>query len=153
VSTLPEPGRSWLKVSAYHERLIIIIGALRLEGNMFIQDTAGIVKRLRLNVELLVQASNQLFFMGSSWPEVFWTTLQINNHIFYCMSDLGQIIEELDGNSTKTVDFGILNHLTRAESIRLSNLEDMRQKLASVWRHLEGEKQGILQAARRRAGQ
>ena len=120
---------------------------------MFIQDTAGIVKRLRLNVKLLLQASNQLFFIGSSWPEVFWTTLQINNRIFYCMSDLGQIIDELDGRPAKTVDFGILNHLTRAESIRLSNLEDMRQKQASVWRHLEGEKQGILQAARRRAGQ
>jgi len=62
---------------------------------MYPFDVSGIVTRLRLDLEHLFQANNQLIFMGRSWPTAEWLTMQIENRLYYCINDLSEIIKEV----------------------------------------------------------
>lgn len=82
-----------VKASSYHDRLNTIIGALRNEGNML----SSIVTRLRLDLEHLFQASNQLIYIGRAWPTAAPLTAKIGDRLHLVMDDISAIVKKMEG--------------------------------------------------------
>jgi len=135
-------------------------------------DVTGIVLRLRLDLEYLLSASNQLIYIGKAWPTAEWLALQVENRLHYCINDLSGIITNLSklppmaqlwgfgevslsehgpfrGKSVNE-DFDLCQFLTVAECMELVSVEHTRQYLLKAWRLADDRKKKLLDLARQR---
>jgi len=144
---------------------------------MYPFDLSGIVTRLRVDLEHLFQANNQLIFIGQSWPTATWLTMQIENRLNYCIKDLSGIITDLNKwpSQEQYCGFGamalcspvpmpeplkaagndpdIYKYLTVQECMESVNIEYARQNLISSWRFVEDQKRAFIELAMKRKSQ
>lgn len=79
-----------VKMSAYHARLNIIIGALLWEGNML--DVPSVITRLRVDIEHSLQLINQLHYINLVWPETAYLASQMGDRLRCIIGDLDGIV-------------------------------------------------------------
>jgi hypothetical protein len=144
---------------------------------MYPFDLSGIVSRLRLNLEMLYQANNQILFISHSWPTAAWISMLIGNKLKYCVDDIAGVITELEKwpSEAKYCGFGamalcspvpmpeplktacsdpdIFQFLTVQECMELANIEHSRQYIIQIWRSIEDQKRAFIELALKRKGQ
>ena len=135
-------------------------------------DVSAIVTKLRLDLEHLFQASNQLYYIGHAWPTAEWLALQVENRLHYCINDLSGIIMELSKlppvvqvwgfGEVSLSEYGpfreksahenleLFRYLSIAESMELANIGYTRQCLVEAWKVAENRKRELLDLARQR---
>jgi hypothetical protein len=140
-------------------------------------DISSIITRLRLDLEMLYQANNQLIFIGRSWPTSSWLTMQAGNRLHYCITDLSGVITDLSKwpSEAQYCGFGALvlcspvpypeplkaascdpdlfQYLTVQECMELANIEHTRQSIISAWKFVEDQKRAFIEMAEKRKGQ
>jgi len=135
-------------------------------------DVSGILTRLRIDLEHLFSANNNLIYIGRAWPTAEWLALQVENRIYYCINDLSEIITQLSkfppvaqiwgfgevslseqgpfrGKPVKE-DLELFKYLTLPECMEMVNVEYTRQCLVDAWRLTEDQKRKLLDLARQR---
>ena len=101
-------------------------------------DPSVIVPRLRVTIENLFQANNQLVYLGGACPTVGHLTFQMGNRLHQCIDNLGEIVQELE---PKKVNIGCL---TLEDALTLEGYAEIRRGLIKSWQFIEAREQAII---------
>ena len=113
-------------------------------------------------------------YLGKLYPAATWLTSQTENRLFFCITNLAEVIAELrkwpkeaqsggfSGAGLSEVkpikdgapgaDSDTLKNLTVGETMELANLAEATKDLMALLGYVDGRKAEILDAARQRAG-